>query len=105
MDIMNRVNEIGFNSSIVAEMRAIEFVTRLIDTGKLTDPRYKRMYMHMIEAEDELAPLGASSKLNADRHFLESLHDIGRAAADEWLARHFEELGTRSTVDLGAVFL
>jgi NTE family protein len=105
LDIMNRVNEIGFNSAIIAEMRAIQFVTRLIDDGMLTDNRYKRMLMHMIEAEEELAPLGVSSKLNADLHFLEALRDIGRAAADRWLERHFDDIGERSTVDLAATFL
>jgi NTE family protein len=105
LDIMNRLNEIGFNSSIIAEMRAIHFVTRLIDEGTLKDSRYKRMLMHMIEAEDELAPLGVSSKLNADIHFLETLRDIGYNAADAWLARHFDDIGKRSTVDLGETFL
>ena len=104
-DIMNRTNEIGFNSAIIAEMRAIEFVTRLIDDGKLVDKHYKRMLMHMIEAEDELAPLGAASKLNSDRRFLETLKEIGQAAADRWLDRNFDDIGERSTVDLAATFL
>ena len=34
-DIMNRINEISFNSSLMREMRAIAFVTKLIDDGKL----------------------------------------------------------------------
>ena len=34
-DIMNRINEISFNSSLMREMRAIAFVNRLIDDGKL----------------------------------------------------------------------
>ena len=57
------------------------------------------------EAEEELEPLGAASKLNADQRFLERLHDIGYAAADAWLDRHFDDIGTRSTVDLAATFL
>ena len=31
---MNRINEISFNSSLMREMRAIAFVTRLIDEGR-----------------------------------------------------------------------
>ena len=38
-DIINRINEISFNSSLMREMRAIAFVTRLIDEGELKDPR------------------------------------------------------------------
>jgi len=105
LDIMNRTNEIGFNSSIIAEMRAIAFVTRLIDEKKLNDPRYKRMLLHMIEAEEQLAPLGASSKMNADRHFLEALRDIGSAAADRWLDKHFDDIGTRATMDFAETFV
>src|SRR5690349_23899934 len=33
--IMNRINEITFNSSLIGEYRAIDFVARLIDQGKL----------------------------------------------------------------------
>src|SRR4051794_858703 len=51
-DIMNRINEITFNSSLMSEFRAIEFVVRLIDQGRLargTGPgRYRRMNVHRI---------------------------------------------------------
>ncbi len=33
--ILNRMQEISFNSSLMGEMRAITFVTKLIDDGKL----------------------------------------------------------------------
>ena len=36
---MNRINEISFNSSLMREMRAIAFVSRLIEDGKLCDAR------------------------------------------------------------------
>jgi NTE family protein len=104
-DIVNRTNEINFNAAIIAEMRAIQFVTRLIDSGKLNDPHYKRMFVHMIEAEDDLAPLGAASKLNSEWAFLRTLHDIGQAAASRWVESNFDALGKRSTVDLGEIFL
>ena len=38
-EIMNRINEISFNSSLMREMRAIAFVTKLIDDGKLQGRR------------------------------------------------------------------
>ncbi len=34
-EIMNRVNEITFNSSLLSELRAIEFVARLIEQRRL----------------------------------------------------------------------
>ncbi len=104
-DIQNRVNEISFNSSLMHEMRAINFVTRLIRSGALDEEHYKLMHIHMIEAEDELNPLGASSKFNADSHFLAALKDIGRRATEDWLDTNYERIGTESTLDLVPIYL
>ena len=97
-------NEITFNSSLLKELRAIEFVQRLLDDGRLTPEEYRRLHVHVIENEDALKPLGASSKLNAEWAFLTHLRDLGRETAAHWLDRHFEDLGERSTVDLKAMF-
>jgi NTE family protein len=104
-EIMDRINEISFNSSLLHEMRSIQFVTRLIDSGALDNTRYKRMNMHMIEAEDELKHFGAASKFNTDMAFLSHLRDIGRTAADNWLRENFDAIGKRSTLDIAAKFL
>lgn len=104
-DIQNRINEISFNASLIHEMRAIHFVTRLIHSGQLDSGDYKSMLMHMIEAEHLLEGFGASSKLNADWDFLRTLRDIGRETAETWLAANFEKLGVESTVDLREQFL
>jgi len=103
-DILNRLNEITFNSSLLREFRAIDFVGRLLDEGKLDPEKYKHVLVHRIEADDEIKPLGASSKLNAEWAFLEHLFDIGRRAADGWLEENFADLGTRSTVDIRAMY-
>jgi NTE family protein len=103
--IMNRLNEISFNSSLMREMRAIAFVTGLIDAGKLDGREYKRMNVHWIDAEEKMKGLGVSSKLNARWDFLEHLKEIGRAAAGDWLDRHFDRVGVESTIDIGGKFL
>ncbi len=104
-DIQNRINEISFNSSLMHEMRAIEFVTRLIRAGELDPGEYKEMFIHMIEAEDALEKFGASSKLNADWDFLNALKKIGQQTADRWLEQNIDSIGKTSTVDLGDRFL
>jgi NTE family protein len=104
-EILDRVNEISFNSSLMREMRAIAFVTKLIDDGKLDGEHYKRMKIHAIEADEQLKPLGASSKLNAEAAFLEHLKAIGWDACDRWLARNFDQIGVNSTVDLVETYL
>ena len=54
-EILGRINEITFNSSLLAELRAIEFVNRLIDQGRVphgTGPNeYRRMRVHRIVLE------------------------------------------------------
>ncbi len=104
-EILDRVNEISFNSSLMREMRAIAFVTRLLEENNLATSRYKRMLIHRIDAAEEMSALGASSKLNSELKFLHYLRDLGRAEAEGWLARNFDHLGERSTVDIGNDYL
>lgn len=103
-EIQNRLNEITFNSSLLKELRSIDFVARLIDEGKLDPQHYRRAHIHVIENQNALRPLGASSKLNAEWDFLTHLRDLGRETAHGWLDRHFADIGARSTVDLRAMF-
>lgn len=102
--ILNRVNEITFNASLLREYRAIDFVTRLLDQGHLDPDQYHRMLLHRIEAEDELNPLGSSSKLNAEWPFLEHLFDLGQTAARTWLDAHYDDIGVRTSLDLKSVY-
>jgi NTE family protein len=104
-EIINRINEISFNSSLFREMRAIAFVTKLIDEGKITDMSLKRMLIHAIEADDVMERLGPASMLNADWDFLAHLRDTGRARADTWLKAHLPMVGVESTVDIRAKYL
>ena len=104
-EIQNRLNEIAFNSSLLKELRAIDFVGRLIDEGKLDETQYRRERIHIIENQDALIPLGASSKMNTEWEFLTHLRDLGRETATRWLKMHFDDVGERSTVDLRAMFM
>jgi NTE family protein len=104
-EIINRLNEITFNSSLIAEMRAIDFVSRLIHEGRLEESRYKDMRMHLIYASEAMHKLNASSKMNADWEFFVYLKNIGRADAEEWLKRDWKHVGEKSTVDIRKKFL
>jgi NTE family protein len=101
--ILNRMQEVTFNSSIMREMRVVAFVTKLIDDGKIIDG--KRMLIHMIDGEDVIGALSNSSKLNGDWDYLQHLHKIGRARADEWLKSNFDRLGVETTIDLHSKYL
>lgn len=103
-EIMNRINEISFNSSLLKELRSIDFVSRLIREGKLSGDEYRDTRIHIIENQDALLPLGASSKMNAEWAFLTHLRDLGRETADAWLDEHYEHIGKQATVDISKLF-
>jgi NTE family protein len=99
-DILNRINEISFNSSLLRELRGVEFVHRLLQDNKLDKNLYSDVLVHRIEATEQINPLSAASKVNAEWEFLTHLRDIGRASAKAFLDEHYDALGTRSTLDL-----
>jgi NTE family protein len=103
-DILNRLNELSFNTSIMREMRGFATITQLIESGQLNNHHYSEVNFHMIEAQDDLANFNASSKFNTDIGFLEDLHQRGWNAAERWLEKHFDMLGVKSTLDVMEVF-
>ena len=104
-DILNRLNEISFNSSLMREMRAIAFVNKLVGKGTVRGDEMKSVLVHAIEAEAFMQTLDVESKLNVSWDFLTALRDKGRACAGEWLAANFDDLGVRSTIDVQGKYL
>jgi NTE family protein len=102
--ILDRINTLSFNSSLMREMRAISFVTKLIDSGFTAGGRLNKVHIHTIDGEELLSRLGVSSKLNADWGFLQHLHENGRAAADKFLNDHWDKIGKESSTDIEAKF-
>jgi NTE family protein len=84
--------------ALMREMRVIDFITQMIHEGKLIGS--KRMFMHLIDAEDIIKDLSGSSKMNADWKFLLHLFEIGRDRAEKWLVANFDRLGFETTIDL-----
>jgi NTE family protein len=104
-EILNRINEISFNSSLMREMRSVYFVTKLIEEEKILDKTIRRMLIHSIEADDVMQAMGVGSKLNADRDQINKLMTVGRGRAEAWLAANFDRLGKRSTIDIQEKYL
>ncbi len=98
--IANRVNEITFNASLLSELRAIAFVSRLLRDGKLSRDDYRDIRMHRVDAPDELKKLSASTKLNAEPDFLTHLMELGRGAAQSWIENGMEKVGRQAGIDL-----
>ncbi|MGE0627568.1 MAG: patatin-like phospholipase family protein [Hyphomicrobiaceae bacterium] len=104
-EILDRMNEISFNSSLMREMRAIAFVSRLLEAETLDRERYARMFIHAIRNDAAMARYGLESKLDLDWSFLQRLRELGRSTAAQWLEQHFDDVGTRGSVDLAATYL
>ena len=98
-EILNRLNEISFNSPLMKELRMIALLRQVADPGTGEGARWAQMRTHRI-ATDLLTQLGASSKLNAERDFLALLRTEGRRAASQFLHASIADLGKRSTIDL-----
>lgn len=104
-EILNRLNEVSFNSSLMREMRAIAFVAKLIKEGKVKKGDMKDMHIHSIRADEIMAHHSVSSKLNTDWGFLMHLRDEGRNVAKAWLEEHYTKIGKESSVDIRKEFM
>ena len=86
VEIQNRINEISFNASLLGELRAVDFVKRLIADGRMAKGVMKDVRVHMISDDALMIELSAASKLNPSRAMLERLKEAGRVAADAFMA-------------------
>jgi NTE family protein len=98
-DILDRLNEISFNSPLMKELRMIALLRQAADPGHGEGARWAGMRTHRIMT-DRLAEFGASSKLNAEWEFLAMLKAEGRKSAGDFLACHGADLGSKSSADL-----
>ena len=101
-EIDMRLREISFNSSLMREMRAIAFVTRLVDEGwvkKEYAENLKRLRVHCLRADQEMLQFSHASVLSPDWDFLLQLRDLGRNAGEKWLKENYDHIGNRGTID------
>ena len=106
-EIMNRINEISFNASLLKELRSIAFIKKLVENDMLKpgfETQFKNMLVHSVRAEDSMCEFSVASKFDTSWSFLTLLRDRGRAQMEAWLAQHFDDLGKRDTVDLNQEF-
>jgi NTE family protein len=108
--ILDRVDEITFNSSLVKELRSLALLQQLLSqTGEPAGAGRPNLFSqvaalrtHRIHAEAELAELGTASKVNTGWPFLMRLQRIGYRCAHDWLETNFTHLGRRSTLAIDA---
>jgi NTE family protein len=106
-DILNRINEISFNSSLLREFRAIAFVEKLLEDGWIKDEyrdRLRKIRVHSIRSDRPLEEFSVASKFNLDRRFLKTLKARGRAIAEGWLSENFDSIGVKSSANIREMF-
>lgn len=91
--INERLKEITYNACLMREMRAIHFISKLIDEGKIKDGALERMNLHLVRAEKALKNLNMTSALNTNWEFLTMLRDAGREVAQEWIESDYKNVG------------
>ncbi len=102
--IQNRINEISFNSSLLRELRAIDFVQRLIEEGTISTSRMSPVRIHMIADDALMEKLSAATKMVPNIAVISALKDAGRAAAERFLRDDVDNIGKQSSVDLREMF-
>lgn len=103
-EIQNRINEISFNASLLRDLRAIEFVQRLLRSGALQPGSMKDVRVHMISDDVLMNALSVATKSIPVPSVLAQLKEAGRVAAEGFLGAHLDDLGHRQTADLRAMF-
>jgi NTE family protein len=103
-EILNRINEISFNASLLRELRNVDFVNRLIERGVIAKGAMKQNHIQSVSDDSLMIQLGIASKMTPNRALLLQLKDAGRAAMDGFLARNLRHIGKRSSVDLREMF-
>ena len=96
-EIDNRLNEISFNTSLVRQLKGIHFLRELSERGVLVPGTIPDIRLHLISDDQAMIRLDNTSKMNANLTFLRSLHGLGVATAETWLAQHRAALGHRSS--------
>ena len=102
-DILNRINEISFNSSLMREMRAVAFVTKLLEEGWIKDEykkNIKHLRIHAIFADQKIESYSYASKFNPNWLYLTQLFDEGRRQGSAWLKQNFNCIGVKSSIDI-----
>ena len=95
----------ALNSTLIAEMRAIDFVKRLLADGKLDPARYTDVLMHRIDGGNALNGYSASSKSATDSKLIHGLQDLGHTGAAQWLQKKSAQVGISFSIQIANDYL
>ncbi|RJQ77153.1 MAG: patatin-like phospholipase family protein [Desulfobacteraceae bacterium] len=106
-DIMDRLNEITFNASLILDLEKMAFVNKLLqkkllnqDQPESKEKSFKEIYFHLIEAEKKMSEYPEYTKSDTSWGFLIELKSLGRETASKWIDDHIAGVGVSSTFDV-----
>ena len=104
-EIYDRITSLSFNSSLMREMRVVNFITELLREGYDDGGKLREVFIHTIDAEETMKGLNAASQANLDRDYINRLFELGREKADEFITEHYDQVGTESSTDIKEKFM
>lgn len=93
-EIQNVLDDLSFNGSLQREMRAINFITTLLNENKINSKSTNKINFHIIEIPEfkfkKKTNLGA---YNVSWDFLLNLHSQGLALGKAWITENIDKIG------------
>jgi NTE family protein len=106
-EIAAQVNALTFNMPLVRDAGQIAQIQQMSALGLWRAPlswrNIRRHRFHAISAEAHTRELPASTKVEPDAETFALLKEAGRQEAQAWLSRHSDDIGRRSSIDLGTL--
>ena len=96
-EIIGRLHQIIFNTSLQQELRQIHFINQMLREKRLDPKRHKMRHIHCIDGTEYISSLPAGSMYDISPRVLHELRDAGREIARTWLSKHHKDIGRRST--------
>jgi NTE family protein len=108
IEIESRMSEISFNSSVLREIRAISFVTELLDKKWIKKEhahQLKRIYFHSLRADKYLKNFSVVDRFNTHWGHLSQLIDLGREAGEDWIKKNYKKIGKGTSAKMDELTL
>lgn len=100
MEIMERMETIGFNATLSREIRHVAQMERLIESGDIASSTVYGKHLHLLHNEEAMSSFSAFTKYDMSWAFLTTLRDLGRETAKQWLADNYDNIGHRNTLKM-----
>lgn len=96
--IADRINDLTFNASLIAQMRTISIINELVAQGIDGVNAGESIHLHRIDGGQELEQMPAETKVRPTPATLLTLFELGQRQARNWLEQDLDKVGRISSV-------